>query len=180
MWVPDHVCVVLGQSNVCRSSLNLVAVERDGIPVYQRPSGGEAVVLTSEMLVISVRESRDRLTSPQLVFNAYNRKIIAALEGLGVTHLSLRGISDIALEEKKILGSAIYRKTGMVFFHAVLNVSQPPDIFERYLAHPAREPDYRRGRSHLDFVTSLSACGHPVEMGRLREAIEAVWISVPR
>lgn len=175
VWIPDHVCVVLGQSNRYDQSLNLKAVKSDGIPVYRRPSGGEAVVLTNRMIVISVRENRDRLTSPQLVFDRYNQKTITALEGLGVMNLSLRGISDIALGEQKLLGSSIYRKKGMVFFHAVLNVSQPPDIFERYLAHPVREPDYRRGRRHRDFVTSLSAGGYPVEMGRLREAIEMVW-----
>jgi lipoate-protein ligase A len=28
-------------------------------------------------------------------------------------------------------------------------------LIDRYLKHPPREPDYRRGRSHLDFVMSV-------------------------
>jgi lipoate-protein ligase A len=126
-----------------------------------------------------VREDEDQLRSPQQVFNNHNGKIITALKGLGITRLSLKGISDIALEEKKILGSSLYRARGMVFFHAVLNVSQQPYIFERYLRHPPREPEYRRGRTHREFVTSLYAEGHELPMDRLKAAIEAALDSIP-
>ena len=47
-----------------------------------------------------------------------------------------------------------------MLYHAVLNVSMKVEVLERYIAHPPREPDYRKGRPHKDFVTSLSELGY--------------------
>ncbi|MCK7539718.1 MAG: hypothetical protein MZV63_56820 [Marinilabiliales bacterium] len=44
-------------------------------------------------------------------------------------------------------------------YHAVLNLGEGTDVFERYLRHPRREPDYRQGRLHSEFVTSLEGGG---------------------
>jgi lipoate-protein ligase A len=33
------------------------------------------------------------------------------------------------------------------------------DWIEKYLAHPSLEPDYRKGRSHRDFLTDLGTLG---------------------
>jgi len=70
------------------------------------------------------------------------------------------GISDIAISGKKILGSAIYRSKDALLYHAVLNLGEPATTFERYLRHPSKEPDYRLGRSHSEFVTSLKEKGY--------------------
>lgn len=50
----------------------------------------------------------------------------------------------------------------MVFYHAVLNVSETPEFIGRYLKHPSREPDYRSGRRHEDFVTSVHQAGFQI------------------
>jgi len=47
-----------------------------------------------------------------------------------------------------------------LLYHAVLNLGEPASTFERYLKHPSKEPDYRKGRSHSDFVTSLKEKGY--------------------
>jgi lipoate-protein ligase A len=102
----------------------------------------------------------DGLRSPRLYFNAYNEKIIRALRGLGIKNLSANGISDICIGNQKILGSSIYRNKDRVFYHGVLNRAESVDVIERYLKHPLREPGYRDGRRHKDFVTSLSQQGY--------------------
>ena len=70
------------------------------------------------------------------------------------------GISDITMAGKKILGSSIYRSKEALLYHAVLNLGEPASTFERYLKHPTKEPDYRQGRSHSEFVTSLKEIGY--------------------
>jgi lipoate-protein ligase A len=160
VWEPGFLCIVLGQSNQIDQSVYVGRAAVDGVPVYKRPSGGETVVLSPGTLVVSILKRGDGLRSPRLYFNAYNEKIIQALRGLGIKNLSANGISDICIGNQKILGSSIYRDKDRVFYHGVLNRVESVEVIERYLKHPLREPGYRDGRSHKDFVTSLAQQGY--------------------
>ena len=164
VWQPDETVIVLGQSNQAETSVHTDLAEGDGIPVYKRHSGGQTVILTPQTVVISVRLISERLDNPQVYFKRINQLIISALANLGISDLHEKGISDIAIGEKKILGSSIYRKRNMVFYHAVLNIAETPEFIGRYLKHPAREPDYRSGRKHEDFVTSIHLAGFPLPL----------------
>jgi len=171
VWEPGFLCIVLGQSNRLEKSVIIENVERDRVPVYKRPSGGESVVLSPKTLVISIVKRGEGLRSPRLYFNSYNEKITRALQNLGIKGLSLKGISDICLGERKILGSSIYRNKEVVLYHAVLNRAEAVEVLERYLEHPGREPGYREGRRHGDFVTSLLAEGYDFTGEEIRGAI---------
>jgi len=159
IWKPEKTYIVLGTSNKPEEALHEENIIRDHIQVYKRPSGGQSVVLTSNTLVISVLKIESELKAPKTIFHKINSLIIEALEQLGVKELSHRGISDIAIREKKILGSSMYRNKEKNFYHAVLNISESTETFERYLKHPVKEPDYRKGRTHKDFVSSLKSAG---------------------
>jgi len=155
-WIPTRICIVLGASNKVENSLHLDAIESDSIPVYKRQSGGETVMLTPDMLIISaIQPQSNKLSGGSKYFQFYNSLIIAGLAAAGIPSLGFRGISDVAIGEKKILGSAIYQNKYNVFYHAVLNVAGDVQLFNRYLQHPKREPDYRQGRTHEAFVTSI-------------------------
>lgn len=171
VWEPGVLCIVLGQSNHLDQSVYVERAAADGVPVYQRPSGGETVVLSPGTLVVSILKRGDGLRSPRIYFNAYNKKIIQALGGLGVKNLSTNGISDICIYNQKILGSSIYRNKDRVFYHGVLNRAESVDVIERYLKHPLREPGYRVGRSHKDFVTSLAQQGYQFTGEEIRRAL---------
>ncbi len=171
VWVPSFFCIVLGQSNRPGDSIHVGVVEAEGIPVYKRPSGGETVILSPDTLVISYVKRNEPLRSPRRYFSLFNGKIVEVLAGLGVGGLGQRGISDICIGNKKILGSSIYRSKDLLFYHGVLNISEPVSSMERYLKHPSREPDYRVGRSHSDFVTSLFVEGYRLSIEAIREAL---------
>ncbi|MFH1853445.1 MAG: hypothetical protein ABIA75_13990 [Candidatus Neomarinimicrobiota bacterium] len=160
VWQPPEVSVILGVSNKLEEALHLDHILSDQIPVYQRPSGGEAVVLSPRMLVIAGVLFPVELPGVKKNFHLFNDRIIRALKSLGVRDLRHSGISDIAIGDRKILGSALYHSRRRLFYHAVLNVSESTEVISRYLRHPQREPDYRRGRNHSTFVTSLAAEGY--------------------
>jgi lipoate---protein ligase len=107
------------------------------------------------MVVISLVFNHTPRPGPQAVFAQAGRTAMAMLSASGISGIALRGTSDLAIGERKIMGSAIYQGGSQLFYHAVLNVAQDPAILDRYLTHPRREPAYRQGRSHSDFVTSL-------------------------
>jgi lipoate-protein ligase A len=171
VWEPGFLCIVLGQSNQLDQSVFVERAAVDGVPVYKRASGGETVVLSPGTLVVSILKRGDGLRSPKLYFNAYNEKIVQALRGLGVKNLSKNGISDICIDNQKILGSSIYRSKDRVLYHGVLNRAESVDVIERYLKHPLREPEYRHGRSHKDFVTSLAQQGYQFTGAEIRGAL---------
>jgi len=175
IWIPDKSYIVLGASNKAEDALFLENVKLDNISVLKRPSGGQTVMLTPNNLIIAVVFSDPNSVKPKDVFNQMNMLIIAALEETGITNLRLSGISDIAILEKKILGSAIYRSKDTLLYHAVLNLGEPASTFERYLKHPSKEPDYRKGRKHSDFVTSLLESGCSLSYVQLENAINKAF-----
>jgi lipoate-protein ligase A len=175
MWIPDKSYIVLGASNKAEDALILENVRTDNISVLKRPSGGQTVMLTPNNLIIAVVFSDLKTLKPKDVFNEMNLLIISALEKAGIANLKMSGISDIAILEKKILGSAIYRSKDVLLYHAVLNLGEPATTFEKYLKHPSREPDYRLGRKHSDFVTSLVESGCSKNYNQLKDTIYDVF-----
>ena len=171
-WPPNQTYLVLGQSNKVEKSLLTDKVQADQIPVLKRPSGGESVILTPNTLVIAVRLIAEKLENPQVSFKRINNAIIEALSDLGIKNLLSRGISDISIGEKKILGSSIYRRKNMVFYHSVLNISEDIDLIGKYLQHPVREPDYRLGRAHKEFVTNIHEQGYSLGHNEIIMGIE--------
>jgi len=161
LWQPDDLYIVLGRSNQPEKSLRTENVLTDGAQVLRRPSGGEAVILTPRTLVVAQAWPLNASSSQKDVFAGCNRLIIEALTGLGVQGLNQKGISDISIGMQKIAGSAMHKARDRWFYHAVLNIAEPAGTIAWYLAHPAREPDYRQQRPHSDFVTSLAETGHP-------------------
>lgn len=180
VWQPARTWIVIGRGNKAADSVHLELARSDGVPVAQRPSGGEAVILTPRTLVVSAVRNTAAQHPSRHYFHSYNQAVIGALAGLGVRDLALKGISDIALGDRKIAGSSIYRNRERIFYHAVLNVAEDTALMERYLRPPRRQPDYRLGRSHAEFVTSLTAAGYPLSMPVLQAAIsDALALLLP-
>jgi lipoate-protein ligase A len=168
LWQPDRTYIVLGKSNDPESSLHLDLAQNDKVSITKRPSGGESVILSDKTLVIAFVSENDEYNKPLDFFRKSNLKIMKALEKWpGVKDLHQRGISDISVNNIKIAGSAIYRNQDKLFYHCVLNVSEDISLFERYLKHPKREPDYRQGRSHSNFATNLQQLGYEINISDL-------------
>jgi lipoate-protein ligase A len=52
-------------------------------------------------------------------------------------------------------GACIHRTRDLLYYSTTLLCVPAVGLMERYLQHPPREPEYRRGRGHADFVGSL-------------------------
>lgn len=178
LWQPDNVYIVLGRANSIEKSVLLDKAVADNVKIYQRPSGGESVVLSPKMVVFSALFKRNQSEKPGAFFSNINQNLIEHLSELGIENLNSKGISDLSIGDKKIMGSSMYLKGNDLFYHAVLNVSEEVSLISKYLKHPKKEPDYRKGRPHNEFVTSLHAEGYYIDvdvvMDSVRKALESL------
>ncbi len=177
LWVPEETSIIIGRSNEAGSAVFTENALADGVEVYQRPSGGESVVISPNTLIVSIGKNGDKFLKSTEYFQLYNGRIKQGLESLGIGELKMEGISDLTLNGKKILGCSIYRNKSKVFYHAVINVSESTDLLMRYLRYPKRTPEYRGGRNHAEFVTSLHNEGFNFSMEELKRVIAAELVT---
>lgn len=149
------VSVVIGRGGKQELELNREAIANDGITLYKRPGGGCAVVLDAGNLVVSVGLGLPGISHIKTTFEKVGDWVIEGLAECGVEGVEQRGVSDLALGEKKIGGSCVYRSRGLFYYSTTLLVDPDFDLVERYLPHPPREPEYREGRGHRAFMGSL-------------------------
>ena len=172
LWIPDKSYIVLGASNNAKDAVEEEPTLANNISVLKRRTGGQTVMLTPNNLIISAVITDESVMKPKDVFNRFNDFIISAIAKNHTVKFATRGISDIAMGEKKILGSSMYRGKGKLFYHAVLNFNEPSTTFQKYLKHPNNEPDYRKGRMHHEFVTSLKETGYPEDIYHLKNELK--------
>jgi lipoate---protein ligase len=172
-FIPLRVLVVIGKGSDPEKELKLEAIAQDDVPVLRRASGGCAVVLSPDMLAVSFALYGSDQPKSSTFFSDGNGFILRALAGLGVDDVVHAGTSDLARQGRKIAGTAIYRNRALVFYHAIINVAGAGDLISRYLKPPPRMPEYRSGRDHRDFVTSLAAEGFTIPLNVLTGAIRS-------
>ncbi len=67
----------------------------------------------------------------------------------------LNGTSDVAVGDRRISGNAQARRWIAVLVLGTLLVDFDHALAGAVLKHPPREPAYRKGRSHRDFLVTL-------------------------
>ena len=175
IWEPENTIIVLGRSNDIDSEVVVERARIDNVKVGKRLGGGGAVVLTKGLLVITIAKLVDKYFNNQYYFDQINNLIIAALNNIGVSFLEKKGISDICIRNKKVLGSSIYRRNKSLFYQASLLVNPSISIISKYLKHPSREPDYREGRRHEDFITTLKKEGYFFTKKKVINSMERIF-----
>ena len=157
LWQPDDYFVVLGHSNRWASEVALSPCEADSVPILRRLSGGGTVLQGRGCLNYTLILDREKSVLKNIgatfryVLNRH-RKLIAALTGLNVV---VEGISDLTMNGRKFSGNAQYRKARYALVHGTFLLNFDLAQIERYLRLPIKQPEYRRHRSHSDFVTNL-------------------------
>jgi lipoate---protein ligase len=174
IYEPSTLCAVLGAAGKPEQDLLLDALKRDGVPWMRRRGGGGTVVLGPGQVVLAVVTEvgspfRNREYAAEI-----NSWIVEALQRLSVTGVHAEGISDLAIGEKKIVGTSIYRTRLVLFYQASLLVSNDISLFTHYLAMPVKVPEYRRGRTHEEFCTTLAREGYTGSVTAVQEALRDV------
>ncbi len=158
---PASTEVVIGRGGKQELELDLDAIRADGVPVYRRRGGGCAVVLDPGNLVVSAVAPLEGVGGVTSAFRTFTDWMIDGLAAAGCPGVTWDGVSDLVLDDRKVGGSCIWRTRGLVYYSTTLLLDPDLDAMGRYLPHPPREPEYRRGRDHRDFVGRLTGSETP-------------------
>jgi lipoate-protein ligase A len=99
--------------------------------------------------------SFDRHPTLRDVRLSYSRILGRLIDALAVPGLSIRGLSDLALVERKVSGNAQRRGARALLHHGTLLHAFDASLVGKYLLEPCRQPGYRSGRQHADFLGNL-------------------------
>jgi lipoate-protein ligase A len=175
LWEPRSPMVVVGRSSKIAAEVRAETCRQEGIPVLRRTSGGAAVVTGPGCLMYALVLSLIRRPGLRVVDQAHRfvlRTLAEAFQPL-MAGVQCRGISDLAIGERKVSGNSIRIKRDYLLYHGTLLYDFRLELIDRLLAMPPRQPAYRNGRAHEAFVANL-----PTTADALRQALRTAWQAV--
>ena len=173
---PSHLAVV-GRSSSVAEEIDLEQCVRRGIPVLRRCSGGASVLIGPGCLMYSLVLSYELRPAFRIVEQAHHlvlERIACALQPYWPEEIRRQGISDLTRGDRKFSGNSLRCKRTHLLYHGTLLYQFPLALLGQVLRTPPRQPEYRLGRSHVQFVDNL-----PLEVGRLRSLVVEAWQPAP-
>lgn len=172
-WEPRDYFIVLGYANKAHSEANLEACRKANLPVLRRCSGGGAVVQGPGCLNYSLC-LRISETGPLHGITGANCFIMnrqrEALQDAGCRQIDVQGVTDLTIEGLKFSGNAQRRKREFLLFHGTFLLDFNLDLIERLLPMPSKQPDYRNGRQHREFLTNLR-----IPASAIKQSLARAW-----
>ena len=173
IWEPENYFVVMGYSNKVASEININACEAKGVPMFRRFSGGGTVLQGPGCLNYSLAIKHEPLGIPAGLTDSYRfvlERHVKFCTNQVSGSVQIQGISDLAVGGRKFSGNAQHRKRLCSLFHGTFLLGFDLGLIETYLPMPSKQPAYRGGRSHGDFLCNLSMTPRDV-----RRALKQVW-----
>ena len=156
MWESPQLAVILGRSSCIAQEADLEACRTDGVPI-RCSSGGCAVLIGPGCLMYSVVLSYALRPELQHIDEAHRFVLQRVRQALAaqVPTVDLAGTSDLAYLGCKFSGNSLRCKRTHLLYHGTILYDFALSQIGRYLKTPPREPEYRSGRNHGEFVRNL-------------------------
>ena len=172
-WETPAYFVVVGYGNRVATEVEEAACRAAGVGIFRRCSGGGTVLqgpgCLNYALVLPLEETGPlaSITGANEFIMRRNRDAVAALVEQSV---SVAGHTDLTLAGRKFSGNSQRRRRRFLLFHGTFLLNFDLGLVERVLRSPSREPEYREGRRHTEFLTNL-----PVDGAELRAGLRRAW-----
>ncbi len=148
------LAIVMGISTTPDQVVNLPLAIENKIPIIQRFSGGGTVIVDENTLFVTFIFQKTTHT-----FELFPKSILEWCFNIFKQSLNIPAFAltenDFTLEGKKVGGNAQYIKKDRFLHHSSFLWDFENNAMS-YLLHPPKEPSYRKGRNHLEFITKLS------------------------
>jgi lipoate-protein ligase A len=173
LWELPEPAVVMGASCRLREDVQVDACRAESVPIARRSSGGGTVVIGPGALNATV--ILDSVDAPGLnavdIAQQYVLEQVAdSIRGIGPP-VEVLGLGDLVVAGRKVAGSAQRRLRSCFLVHVSILYDFRLELIARYTHVPKKQPRYRQGRSHEDFVTNLE-----LSRERLILAVRSAWI----
>jgi lipoate-protein ligase A len=146
--------IVMGISTKPTDVINLPLALEKKVPIIQRFTGGGTVVVDENTLFVTFIIQKN-----DIVFELFPKNILEWIFATLKKSINIKDFllidNDFTIAQKKVGGNAQYIKKDRFVHHTSFLWDYHEESME-YLLHPPKEPSYRKGRSHLDFLTKLS------------------------
>jgi len=156
-WEAAEYAVVLGASRRVGRDVLIDGCRADGVPILRRASGGGTVVVGPGALNVSVilpEGAAPGLGAVDVAHRYVLDRIAASIRRAGPP-VSVEGLGDLVLAGRKCGGSAQRRKKHWFMVHCSILYDFAIERVARYLTIPERQPAYRAGRAHQDFLSNV-------------------------
>jgi len=155
-WEPSEHFIVLGYANKVAAEVSQEFCDFNAIPILRRCTGGGAVLQGPGVLNYSLilRAEGDLHNIPS-TNNFILKRHQAALAAMLKAPVEIQGHTDLAIGSLKFSGNSQRRKKRFLLFHGSILLHLDIDLVEKALPFPSKQPDYRLGRSHSDFLLNL-------------------------
>jgi len=175
VWESPQPFVVLGYANRAALEVNMPACRKRGVPILRRCSGGGTVVQGPGCLsyALVMKLGGEKVFESISETNCFIMKKHAEVLGtLLKRQVAIEGFTDLAINGLKCSGNSQRRKRAALLFHGTFLLDFDLDLVEELLSFPSRQPDYREGRPHMQFLTRL-----PIKAAALKAALRKVWVA---
>ena len=120
MHQPPATIVVMGRGSRPDREIFLGHCRDDDVPVMHRRGGGCAVVLDPGSLIVSVAVPLPGLGDIKAATGRLTEWMITGLSRAGYPGVSSDGFSDLVWSGRKIGGSCIYRRKGLIHYTTII------------------------------------------------------------
>jgi len=159
-WESERFFVVLGRVSRIEEDVYVDVAVKDNIPILRRCSGGGTVLQGKGCFNYSLILSKTIRPQIRDLYGSYRYvldRIVSVLKDMGV-NVKVFPVSDIAIANTamKISGNAQRRGRYFILHHGTILYDFPIDKISCYLKIPVVQPEYRKNRDHVDFLTNVS------------------------
>lgn len=154
-WATDRHAVVVGRAVDVDTEVHVEECRRLGVPIVRRPSGGRSVVIGPG--TVQYTFALPYRLSPELAGISSSKRYCNRMlrRGLADPRIVEDDSGDLLVGNRKVGGLAIKRARDAMMLHGTLLVSADIEMVASLLRHPVREPRYRGGRPHAEFLANL-------------------------
>lgn len=179
IWESPQPIVVVGRSSRVDAEVDVAACAERGVPILRRTSGGAAIVAGPGCLMYAVVLSYDLRPEARGIQQTHRYVLdrLAAVLRAYVPSAVHAGTSDLALVgaggsdlARKFSGNSLRVKRTHFLYHGTLLYDFDLARIAACLRTAPRQPEYRRSRTHADFVANL-----PLDRAALEDAVNAAW-----